>query len=322
MVVWDIPDQLRREAPVILRGVQPDEVDLLVSRSAKIADSARWVRGLLERGDSRLSWCRVAVEGDELLAAQALDSWSPDRPPADVPTFVRMLGHTDREAATALLINDLQLFRATCVHANLSCGADATRDLRRLRQDQHQVLLASGFELLVDRVSAQWSGAPLPTVDPALTFQPAADVPEEDLLKIFAAVGDGSADHGMRSGRADHGRREEASTRLRAARRRTYEHHWFAVARDALSTPVGYVQSALINGRAVLAEVGVVEAHRGRRIVDQLLTYGTNVLTAEGNTHIRAHTDQANLAMRRAFARAGYTEAGTRRDYRWSLDPS
>ncbi len=307
---------------VILRSVQPDEVGLLVSRSGKVADSGRWVRGLLERGDSRLSWCRMALEGDHVLAAHILDSWSPDRPPADVPTFVSLLGDTDPTAAIALLTNDLERFRATRVQANLSSDADATPELRLLRQDQHHVLLSSGFELLVDRVSALWAGGLLPTVDPALTFHPAAVTDEEDLIEIFAAVGEGSVDHGMRSGRIDLGRREEAAMRLRAARRRTHEHHWFAIARDASSTPVGYVQSALINGRAVLAEVGVVEAYRGRRIVDQLLTYGTTVLDAGGNTPIRAHTDQANSAMRRAFARAGYKEAGTRRDYRWSRDPS
>lgn len=199
---------------MIYRSIQPGEVDLLVSGSAKIPESARWVRGLLERGDSRLSWCRVAMEGDQLLAAHALDSWTSDGPPAEVPTFVSLLGHTDPEAATALLSNDLQLLRANRVQANLSCETDAPHELRLLRQDQHHVLLASGFKLVVDRVSVQWSGARLPTLDPTWTFEPAAAVAEEDLIEMFAAVTDGSVDHGMRSGRADHGHREEASMRL------------------------------------------------------------------------------------------------------------
>lgn len=307
---------------MIFRSIEPDEVDFLVSRSAKVTDSARWVRGLLERGESRLSWCRVAVQDGELLAAHALDSWSPDHPPAETPTFVSLLGHNDRQAATALLSHDLDLFRATSVQANLSCETDAPQELRLLRQDQHHVLQAAGFTLLVDRVSVQWSGAPLPTPDSRVTFEPAVDLPEGDLIEIFAAVADASADHGMRLGRDSHGRRTEASMRLQAARRRTHEPHWFAIARDASSTPVGYVQSALINGRAVLAEVGVVPEQRGRRFVDQLLTYGTSMLTAHGQTRVRAHTDQANSAMRRAFARAGYTEVGTRVDYHRPLRPS
>ena len=307
---------------MIFRGIQPGEVDLLVSRSAKRPDSARWVRGLLDRGESRLSWCRVAVRGDELLAAHALDAWSPDGPPARTPTFVSLLGHSDPQAATAILCNDLELFGAASVRANLSCETDAPEELRVLRGDQHHVLLAAGFAPLVDRVSLMWSGAPLPTVDPAVRFEPAAAVPEEELIEIFAAVADASADHGMRSGRVVHGRRAEATMRLRAARRRTHEHSWFVVARDASDAPVGYVQSASINGRAVLAEVGVIQAQRGRRFVDQLLTYGTTVLAAHGEARVRAHTDQANTAMRRAFARAGYSEVGSRVDYRWSLGPS
>lgn len=275
------------------------------------------MRGLLERGESRPDWCRMAVDGGELLAAHALDSWCFDGPPGETPTVVTLLGHSDPAAATALLRDDLERCGATSLRVDLWLDGDAPAGLRRLREQQHGVLLAAGFTRRVDRVSLQWSGAPPSTAARTVTFEPVTDVPEEELVEIFAAVADGSVDQGMRTGRDDHGRHEEAVARLRAVRRRTYESAWFVVARDAAGGPVGYVQSAVVDGRAVLAEVGVVRPRRGRRLVDQLLAYGTAVLAAHGETHVRAHTDSANTAMRRAFARAGYAETGTRVVYRW-----
>ena len=75
------------------------EVEALVSLSVKQDASSRWVTGLLERGESRLQWCRMARSDDgELLAAQVFDSWSPEGDPGDVPRFVQLLGHTDEAA--------------------------------------------------------------------------------------------------------------------------------------------------------------------------------------------------------------------------------
>jgi RimJ/RimL family protein N-acetyltransferase len=133
---------------------------------------------------------------------------------------------------------------------------------------------------------------------------------------MFAAVGDGSVDHGIVTGRAEYGRREEAVIRLDRARRRTSEDDWFVVGVNGAGVPVGYVQSALVdNDRAILAEIGVVESQRGR-YVDELLAYGTGVLADRGETRIRAYTDAANRVMRAAFDRGGYAETGSRRDFR------
>lgn len=299
------------------------EIGLLVSRSAKQEASARWVTGLLERGESRLQWCRMAVSDDgELLAAHAMDSWSFDRDPGDTPTFVTLLGHVDEAAAVALLNQDLRASEAATVDARLVSDADAPAVLRTLREGQQRVLEAAGFTVEVDRVRLHWtksSGPVPPQPRPAgrLTFRPATTLAEGDLIEMFAAVSDGSADHGMISGRAEHGRRQEAATRLGQALRRKHEDDWFVVGVDGVGVPVGYVQSALdANDLAFLAEVGVVELHRGHRYVDELLAYGTGVLASNGETRIRAYTDAANHAMRAAFARGGYSETGSRRDLR------
>jgi RimJ/RimL family protein N-acetyltransferase len=296
------------------------EIDLLVSHSAKQEASARWVAGLLERGETRPRWCRMALSGDgELLAAHAMDSWSLDRDPGDIPTFVHLLGHTDEAAAVALLNHDLRASGAATVDARLVSDADASAELRSLREEQQRVLEAAGFTIAVDRVRLHWtkSSGTGPHRAGRLTFRPAATLPAGDLVEVFAAVSDGSADHEMLSGRAERGRRQEAATRLVQAQRRKHEDDWFVVGIDGAGIPAGYVQSALdADGRPFLAEIGVVESQRGHRYVDELLTYGTRVLAGRGQTQIRAHTDAANHAMRAAFARGGYAETGTRRDLR------
>ena len=91
----------------------------------------------------------------------------------------------------------------------------------------------------------------------------------------------------------------------------------FVVGVDGAGVRVGYVQSALdVDDLGFLAEIGVVESQRGRRYVDELLAYGTGVLSDHGQTRIRTYTDAANRVMRAAFARGGYAETGTRRDFR------
>lgn len=307
------------------------EINLLVSRSAKREVSAQWVTGLLERGESRLQWCRMALSGDrealsgdrELLAAHAMDSWSLDRDPGDTPTFVHLLGHADEAAAVALLNHDLRMTGAATVDARLVSEADAPAELRTLREGQQRVLEAAGFTLEVDRVRLHRTTSSGPGPRPPqphagkLTFRPAATLAEDDLVEMFAAVSDGSADHGMITGRAEHGRRQEAATRLGQARRRKHEDDWFVVGVDGAGVPAGYVQSALdADDQAFLAEIGVVESQRGHRYVDELLAYGTGVLADRGETRIRAYTDAANRAMRAAFARGGYAQTGSRRDFR------
>lgn len=98
----------------------------------------------------------------ELLAAHALDSWSPDRPPGETPTFAQLLGQTDEQAAVAFLEHALHTFDAVRLGVRPVSDADAGPDLRMLRDGQRRVLCASGFHLEVDRSAWSGSGHPRP----------------------------------------------------------------------------------------------------------------------------------------------------------------
>ena len=200
----------------------------------------------------------------------------------------------------------------------LATDADAPPELRAMRRQQHQVLAAVGFDLTVERVRAHWRGdVPPPPRDPRrLSFRPAAALAREEVIEVFAAVGDASLDHTMTTGRAQHGRGGEAAMRLDRALRRTHDEDGFVLGLNDAGAPVGYVQAAIADGGlAILAEVGVVQPQRGHGYVDDLLAHATAVLAQRGHQQIRAFTDTANQPMRAAFARAGYTQTGTRHDF-------
>jgi RimJ/RimL family protein N-acetyltransferase len=296
------------------------EMERLVSLSRREAVTAAWIGGMLARGETRPDWCRMAESADsELLAAHAFDSFSLDAEPGEVPTFVHLTGHANELVAVELLRHDLGALGATEVEARLQVAVDAAPDLRALRESQQRVLQAAGFAIELDRVRViRRAGTPVRRPDDRLTFRPVAALSDAGLVEIFAAVGDGSLDHSMITGRAQLGRRGEAELRLRQAVRRTGEDDWFAVGFDHDGEPVGYVQSALVDtDRPILAEIGVVASQRGRHYVDELLAYGTAILIDNEHPEIDSTTDDANHPMRAAFIRGGYTEFATQRDFRW-----
>ncbi|MEV6604559.1 GNAT family N-acetyltransferase [Kutzneria sp. NPDC051319] len=125
-------------------------------------------------------------------------------------------------------------------------------------------------------------------------------------------------DNSQVSIRAAEGREGEAAGRLRLARHRDHPERWFVVGVDPAGDAVGYVQAARVHGdRAIMAELGVVQAQRGRGYAGQLLAYGTAAVLDDGVTQITTDTDEANRPMRAAFARCGYVEFATRHDFSW-----
>jgi ribosomal protein S18 acetylase RimI-like enzyme len=70
---------------------------------------------------------------------------------------------------------------------------------------------------------------------------------------------------------------------------------------------------------AVIAYVGVVPEQRGRGLAAPLVRRGTERLAAAGATEIRGDCDRDNVAMVKAFERAGYAQFARRRSYRHSL---
>lgn len=69
----------------------------------------------------------------------------------------------------------------------------------------------------------------------------------------------------------------------------------------------------------VLAHVGVVLDQRGRGLAGHLVRRGREQLIAAGAGEIRADCDRENVAMAKAFQRAGYEQIARRRRYQRAL---
>jgi RimJ/RimL family protein N-acetyltransferase len=294
--------------------IDESELDLLVSLSRKRDTTARWIAGMIARGETRADWCRLAIVAGELVAAHAFDSFHPGAP----IRCLNLLGHRDPTNAAALIDHDLSGLDIASVEAQITVYHDAERDLAALRESQAAVLIDAGFELAVHRVQLRWTGT-APRVSDRLQFRPASQLPAEELERLFREVTDGSLDHSMTYDRAETDPVTEACDRLARARARAYQDGWFAVGVDDSGEPVGYVQSALVGDRPILAEIGVVQSRRGVGYSNDLLAYGTAVVADHG--YVDSTTDAGNTPMRAAFARAGYVESGSRRDFRWRRAP-
>lgn len=293
-----------------------EALDLLCALSPPNRRHRAMAEAELAEGGYRLPWCRVALDrAGKPLAAHAW--WAP--PGSDTPHLVDLFGATDLDAAVELLVRaraDLDLDFAECW---LVVPGDGDTAVEQANPVDVPVLRAAGFRRIVDRVRLEWLPRDeVPEPPGRLDFRPAGSFSRTELLEIFAAVGDGSLDHHMRTGRTRDGVAAEAGHRLDRTAAMPGPPHWFAIGVDASGTPVGYVRSAHVTGgRPVLAEIGVVPAMRGRRFVDDLLAHGTRLLAEAGATRITSDTDLANTPMRAAFGRAGYHEFARRHDYRW-----
>src|SRR5947207_572819 len=257
-----------------------DQLNELCSLSPLAERLGRWVAASIAGGSTRPAWCRTAWSTEGLLAAHSF--WA--RRLSDVPHAVDLLGHRDRSAASALLSHDLGWLGVDVMDCQVVTAFDADESLRRLRTAEVQVLTDAAFELMVDRVRVEW----LPTggsllVGGSLVFRPASQYTSQELVGLFAAVGDGSLDAHMLADRGTLGRLGEASNRLARCTAMRHQDEWFAVALRSDGVPVGYVLAALVDGdRPVLAEIGVTESMRGQGLVHELLAFGTRVLAEYG----------------------------------------
>jgi ribosomal protein S18 acetylase RimI-like enzyme len=94
-----------------------------------------------------------------------------------------------------------------------------------------------------------------------------------------------------------------------------YRPNWWELAYTQEGARAGVVMPARNPGSAVIAYVGVVPEQRGQGFAPQLVRRGTQQLVAAGDTEIRGDCDRDNVAMVKAFQRAGYNEIARRRSY-------
>jgi ribosomal protein S18 acetylase RimI-like enzyme len=297
-----------------LSGPGSDQIEQF---SAETLDPARWRADLARcfaEGSLLPQWCWQAFGDDgRLRAAHYWWGWAG----ASTPHQLVSVERRDVLAAAALVEHSRTVLGLRSAKAILSApGAQAQP--ARTHPEYAELLARTGFRIAATRVQVQWGpDGERPSTAGGLTMTPARARPEPELVSLVMQVLDGSLDHAMRDGVETIGPQAHAQHMVTEFLTHPGSPEWFTVGLAPDGTPAGYVLPATIDGRAVLAEVGVARAHRGRRHSDQLLAHATALLADAGFDEVRGVTDEANVPMRAAFARAGFGEVGRRSDHVW-----
>jgi ribosomal protein S18 acetylase RimI-like enzyme len=99
-----------------------------------------------------------------------------------------------------------------------------------------------------------------------------------------------------------------------------YLPEWWELAYTEDGALVGVIMAARNPSSAVIAYVAVVPEQRGHGLAQQLVHRGTERLVNGGSDEIRGDCDRDNIAMVKAFQRAGYEQVARRRTYRHAIN--
>ncbi|MGI8882133.1 MAG: GNAT family N-acetyltransferase [Jatrophihabitans sp.] len=298
-----------------LPDTSAEQVDLFV---AATPDPDRWradLTGCFAEGSLHPEWCWQAVDGAGTVRA-CLYWWG--RPGAAEPSTLIAMGRDDLAASVALVQQSRDVMQLRSARVGLTIPNLDERSVEAVHPEYTALLAATGFRRTVERVRLEWREEyGRPERRSRLSFVPARDRPEAELITVLTDVLDGTLDEAMRTGAADVGVQAHAAQMLDDFLLYPGPSDWFALALSE-GVPVGYVIASTMDAPdGILAELGVARAHRGQGYAGELLAHGTELLAGAGFGLIRSDTDCANTPMRTAFAAGGYREFARRFDYRW-----
>jgi ribosomal protein S18 acetylase RimI-like enzyme len=184
-----------------------------------------------------------------------------------------------------------------------------------------RLLLESGYELLRDGL--RWNYAGSSPEDgrepPSLAFRSLPEVGDEAFVEAIASTYEGTRDSWISSSIEEHGALAAARTDFRDYQGLDYLPGWWELAYTEGGALAGVIMGARNPSKAVVAYVGVVPEQRGRGLAAELVRRCTERLLASGAREIGGDCDRDNVAMVKAFERAGFEQVGRRRSYRREL---
>ncbi|MFJ2059229.1 GNAT family N-acetyltransferase [Streptomyces sp. NPDC087908] len=311
----------------VVRPARPDELPALVEHpddAERNAATRAYLAQLLDSGCTRPAWCLVAEDGDGRLTGSVV-LWT--LPGQEVPLAL-VLFEAPRDApetAAALLDAAAATARelgATELEHVVDSPAQAPQ-FQRNPEDRGELLRASGFGVIRDgrRFVHRAPGAPgaLPAEDPRLTFRSLAELGPGPFVEALAELLADTADARLAADVRQHGARRAAELLFEETAELKHEPGWWELGYAADGTVAVISLPAENPAVAVIGFVGVVPAHRGQGYATSVVVRGTRVLAAAGATEIRGDCDAANVAMARAFARAGYVNFADRLEFSRAL---
>ncbi|MFD7308213.1 GNAT family N-acetyltransferase [Promicromonospora sp. NPDC059942] len=298
-----------------IRPARPEELPALTTHpddDERNGATADYLAGLLDNGCTRPDWCLVAERDGELVGNVVL--WT--IPGRSVPMDLVLFEPGDDETAAALLAHAAELARSLGADTQ-GHVLDAPSQAPQFQADpqrREQLLATQGFAVTRDgHRFLRADGDPLPVQDDRLRWRSLAELGEEPFVDLLAETFTDTKDSIFLAEVAEHGLRGAAERNLAEMRELDHEPGWFEIGYDEQDRPVAVSLPARTASSAVIGLIAVAPAGRGHGYATAAVARGTQVLVEAGATEIRGDCDAGNVAMFKAFQRAGYRNFADRK---------
>ncbi|MCX5389807.1 GNAT family N-acetyltransferase [Streptomyces sp. NBC_00094] len=316
-----------------VRPARPDELPALLEHPddpERNASTRAYLTQLLDNGCTRPEWCLVAEDGAGRLTGSVV-LWT--IPGHEVPlALVLFEAPADSPETGAALLDAAAVTAGRLGATELEHVVDSPAQAPQFqRNPEHrgELLRLSGYAVVrdgrrfslrpsVETVEAGGAGG-LPADDPRLTFRSLAELGPEPFVATLAELLVDTADARLAADVKLHGARRAAELLFEETAELKHEPEWWELGYDADGTVAVISLPAENPSVPVIGFVGVTPAHRGKGYAASVVIRGTRVLVAAGATEIRGDCDAANVAMAKAFERAGYANFADRLEFARAL---
>ncbi|MBG6095706.1 GNAT family N-acetyltransferase [Nocardioides luteus] len=298
-----------------IRVARPDELPALTIHpddDERNDATSAYLTSLLDNGCTRPEWCLVAEAEGRLTGNVVL--WT--IPGRTVPEDIVLLEPGDLETGAALLAEAAELARS------LGAGSqghvlDSPAQAPQYQRDpalREKVLTDAGFTVMRDGCRFGWTaGDPTPAQDERLHWRSMAELGTDPFVDLLTETFTDTKDSSFLAEIAEHGPRGAAAGAISEMMELKHEPGWFEIGYDGEDVPVALSMPAFAPNSAVIGLVAVAPVARGQGYATGVVARGTCALTAAGATEIRGDCDADNIAMVKAFERAGFKNFANRK---------
>lgn len=279
-----------------------------------------YAESLLREGRTTLARCVVGLQGGTPVARAAL--WSPPGHPAPTDTVLIHTDWSDGPLVAGLeLLAQAHELAAGLGAEELGHSVDSPPGPPQYQEDDEarvRMLDSCGYELLRDGLRWSYAGSAKAPSGRELAFRPLPEVGEDAFVEAIASTYEGTRDSWLSRNIEERGLLGAARADFADYEGMDHLPEWWELAYTEDGALAGVIMAAR-QPRAVIAYVGVVPDQRGRGLAPELVRRGTEALLGSGATEIIGDCDRDNVAMAKAFERAGYENFARRRTFRRSL---
>ena len=293
------------------------------ARSPYQSQLEEYLERLIDQGATRLEWCLVGLDSEEPVARAALWALPGNTEPTDIVLVACDWDEDDLASGRALLTKLHELARGLGSDT-LNHHVDSPPGPPQYQENDDarvRLLEDCGYELLRDGLRWRLTMPPSPAAGQpsSLTFRSLPEAGEDAFVDAITRTYAGTRDTWLARNVEELGPARAAREDFDDAKGLEYEPGWWELAYTEAGELAGVIMATCNRGTAVIYYVGVVPEQRGRGIAAQLVRRGTEHLAATGVDEIRGDCDVGNVAMVKAFERAGYERFARRRSYRITL---